>query len=151
MVVRGPDMWQKIVEQLVPTFVYIFDFYFIFTATELHCYCEACQNEDEKVNPFLPNVLFAGGSGEVVRLDVGHCQKRCTSVSSLMDTDIVDFGSSASKVSPRFMRHQHTPKRIKGDLPQEPRHLIFWRGCPFGRLCYTRWHFITFFWGGGEF
>jgi len=60
------------------------------------------------VHPLLPDVLLAGGSGEVVSLDVGQCQKSCTSAPSVMEPHVVDFGSSASKVSPSFMPHQHT-------------------------------------------
>jgi hypothetical protein len=57
------------------------------------------------VHPLLTDVLLAGGSGEVVSLDVGHCQKSCTSVPSVMKPHVVDFGSAASKVSPSFMRN----------------------------------------------
>jgi hypothetical protein len=62
------------------------------------------------VHPLLTDVLLAGGSGEVVSLDVGHCQKSCISVSSVMEPHVVDTDSAASKVSPNFMRYQHTPK-----------------------------------------
>ncbi|GFG39203.1 hypothetical protein Cfor_04162 [Coptotermes formosanus] len=44
---------------------------------------------------FVP--IGFGGSGEVVRLDVGHCQKSCTSVPSLVEPDFVDFRSSVAK------------------------------------------------------
>jgi len=60
-------------------------------------------------HPLLPDVLLAGGSGEVVSLDVGHCQKSCTSVPSVTESYVVDFGGAASQVSPSFVR-QHTPK-----------------------------------------
>jgi hypothetical protein len=63
------------------------------------------------VHPLLPDVVFAGGSGEVVRLDVGHCQESCTSVPSLVEPDFVDFRSSVAKVSQSLMRHQYTPKQ----------------------------------------
>ena len=58
-----------------------------------------------EVHHSLPYVLLTGGSGEVVSLDVGQCQKSCTSVPSVMESHIVDFGSAVSKVSPSFMRH----------------------------------------------
>lgn len=61
------------------------------------------------VHPLLPDVLLVGGSGDVVSLDVGRCQKSCASVPSVMESHVVDFGSSASKVSPNFML-QHAPK-----------------------------------------
>jgi hypothetical protein len=66
---------------------------------------------ESRVNPLLSDVLLAGGSGEVVSLDVGHCQKSCTSVPSAMESHIVDFSSAVSKVSPSFMHHQHKPKQ----------------------------------------
>lgn len=62
------------------------------------------------------DVLFAGVSGEVVQLDVGHCQKkRCLSLLSLMDPDVADFDSSVFKVS--FISHALTScPETKDDL-----------------------------------
>lgn len=65
---------------------------------------------EDLVHPLLTDVLLAGGSGEMVSLDVGQCQKSCNNAPSVIEPHVVDFGSAASKVSPSFMRHQHTPK-----------------------------------------
>jgi hypothetical protein len=65
---------------------------------------------EARVHPLLPDVLLAGGSGEVVSLDVGQCQKSCTSVPPLMESHIVDFDSAASTVSASIMQNQHELK-----------------------------------------
>jgi hypothetical protein len=47
----------------------------------------------------LPDVLFSGVSEEDIQLDVGHCQKSCRSLFSLVDPDFAGLESYVFKVS----------------------------------------------------
>jgi hypothetical protein len=57
----------------------------------------------------LPDALFAGVSDEDIQLDVGHCQKSCRSLFSLIGLDLADLESSVFKVGLISMYH-HMPK-----------------------------------------
>jgi hypothetical protein len=72
--------------------------------------CDYKLVEDNLRLEFILCFLLAGGSGEVVSLDVGQCHKSCTSVPSVMESHIVDFDSAESKVSPSITRHHYTLK-----------------------------------------
>jgi hypothetical protein len=61
----------------------------------------------------LNDALFAGVPNEDIQLDVGHCQRSCRGLFSLIDPDFADLESSVFKVSLASMNHHAKEKTIK--------------------------------------